>query len=148
MAAANEMGLKDRVRFLPPGSGPQVAQFMATLDALVLMSQTTRTWKEQFGRVIIEAQACGVPVIGSTSGNIPFVVGEGGWVVQEGSATDLARLFNELTADRSRARNARPAAMRNVQRFTESVISSALLTAWREAAEARRPQNAPLVCTA
>lgn len=148
MAAANEMGLKDRVRFLPPGSGPQVAQFMATLDALVLMSQTTRTWKEQFGRVIIEAQACGVPVIGSTSGNIPFVVGEGGWVVQEGSATDLARLFNELTADRSRARNARPAAIRNVQRFTESVISSALLTAWREAAEARRPQNAPLVCTA
>lgn len=148
MAAAHERGLKDRVRFLPPSPGPQVAQFMATLDALVLMSQTTRTWKEQFGRVIIEAQACGVPVIGSNSGNIPFVVGEGGWIVQEDSAADLTRLLNELASDRSRARNARPAAFRNVQRFSESVISSALLTAWRKAAEARRPQSASLVCTA
>lgn len=35
-------------------------------------------WKEQFGRVLIEAMSCGVPVIGSTCGEIPNVVGEAG----------------------------------------------------------------------
>ena len=37
-------------------------------DVLALPSRTTASWKEQFGRVIIEAHACAIPVIGSTSG--------------------------------------------------------------------------------
>ena len=68
---AGALGLADRLRILPPRPPAEVARFMRSLDILVLMSRTTPTWKEQFGRVIMEAQGCGTPVIGSSSGSIP-----------------------------------------------------------------------------
>ena len=89
-------GLKDRVVFLgrrPPDELPQV---MNALDVLVLPSRTTPRWKEQFGRVIIEAHACGVPVIGSNSGAIPDVIGEAGRVVPEADPAALADALSNL----------------------------------------------------
>ena len=41
------------------------------LDLLVLPSRSTYTWAEQLGRVLLEAMASGVPVVGSSSGSIP-----------------------------------------------------------------------------
>jgi glycosyltransferase involved in cell wall biosynthesis len=40
------------------------------VDALVLPSLTRPNWKEQFGRVLIEAMASGVPVIATPAGGI------------------------------------------------------------------------------
>jgi glycosyltransferase involved in cell wall biosynthesis len=148
MDKARDLGLQNRVRFLPPAPGDKVAQFMSSLDALVLMSETTRTWKEQFGRVIIEAQACGVPVIGSDSGNIPFVTSDGGWTVREGDATSLAALIERLDANRDLVRDAQSRALRNVQRFTESVVSASLLSAWRQAAASRQSVQQSVPCPA
>ncbi len=76
----------------------QMAAAYASFDVLVLPSRTTRTWAEQFGRVLVEALWCGVPVIGSDSGEIPWVIEStgGGLVVPEGDPaalrTALARL--------------------------------------------------------
>ncbi|MCS6776735.1 MAG: glycosyltransferase, partial [Chthonomonadaceae bacterium] len=66
--------LESRVLFT--GSLPyrQLPEWIHRMDALVLPSHTTPRWKEQFGRVLIEAGACGKPVIGSSSGAIPEVV--------------------------------------------------------------------------
>ena len=44
------------------------------LDILVVPSLTLPHWKEQFGRIIIEAQACGCLVLGSNSGHIPQLI--------------------------------------------------------------------------
>ena len=77
---------------------------MNALDALVLPSRTTPRWKEQFGRVIIEAQACETPVIGSSSGAIPDVVGPGGLIFPEGDAAALALAMTALHADPQKAR--------------------------------------------
>jgi glycosyltransferase involved in cell wall biosynthesis len=52
----------------------QMSAAYASFDVLVLPSRTTATWAEQFGRVMVEALSCGVPVVGSTSGEIPWVV--------------------------------------------------------------------------
>ena len=84
------LGLKDRVRLLAPMSAVQVASYMASLDALALPSLTTPVWKEQYGRVLGEAMACGVPVVGSNSGAIPEVIGEAGMIVPEADTRALA----------------------------------------------------------
>ena len=77
----------------------ELPAFYRGLDALVLPSRTTSTWKEQFGRVLVEAQACGIPVVGSSSGAIPEVIGEAGLVFPEGNAAYLAVALQRLRAD-------------------------------------------------
>ena len=51
---------------------------------------------EQFGRVLIEAMACGIPVIGTRSGAIPLVIGQAGLIVPEGRARELADAMTAL----------------------------------------------------
>lgn len=53
------------------------------MDVLCAPSQTVSHWREQFGRMIIEAFACGVPVIASNSGEIPNLVDAAGVIVNE-----------------------------------------------------------------
>jgi glycosyltransferase involved in cell wall biosynthesis len=86
------------VRVLDGLTHDQMASGYAQLDVLVLPSHTTPTWKEQFGRVIIEALWCGVPVVGSDSGEIPWLIGltGGGLVFPEGDRDALARRLIEL----------------------------------------------------
>ena len=85
-----EAGLESVVRFVPALGPAQVAGFLCGLDALVLPSRSTVVWKEQFGRVLVEAMACRVPVIGAASGAIPEVIGNAGLVFAEGDAAGLA----------------------------------------------------------
>jgi glycosyltransferase involved in cell wall biosynthesis len=70
----------------------------AGFGVLVLPSRTTSTWAEQFGRVLVEALWCGVPVIGSDSGEIPWVINTtgGGLVFPEGDVQALARAIIRL----------------------------------------------------
>jgi glycosyltransferase involved in cell wall biosynthesis len=78
-----------------------MAQEYAQLDVLVLPSRTAPTWKEQFGRVIVEALSCGVPVVGSDSGEIPWLIGltGGGLVFPESDAPALANRLGVLRDD-------------------------------------------------
>ncbi|MBI2862728.1 MAG: glycosyltransferase family 4 protein [Chloroflexi bacterium] len=92
---AYELGVAERVFFhgaLPSGEMPR---FLRRLHVLVLPSLTTPSWKEQFGRVLVEAMASGVPVVGSDSGEIPHLIGEAGLIVSEG---DRAALRQTLLA--------------------------------------------------
>jgi glycosyltransferase involved in cell wall biosynthesis len=65
-------------------------------DVLVLPSLTRPNWKEQFGRVLVEAMSSGIPVIGSDSGAIPDVIGESGLIVPEGDVTALMEALARL----------------------------------------------------
>ncbi len=91
-----ELGRAAQVRFLDARPLEELPPVMNALDALLLPSHTVPSWKEQFGRVIIEAQACGTPVIGSDSGAIPEVVGAGGLIFPEGDAQALAAAILRL----------------------------------------------------
>jgi glycosyltransferase involved in cell wall biosynthesis len=136
---AARLGLLERLRFLPYSDPTSVAWMISSLDALVLMSRTTRTWKEQFGRVIMEAHACGVPVIGSSSGSIPSVVGEGGWIVPEGDSIALGQLLTRLAAMPAEELAAVGERARQVAdtRFSFSIIAAALSQAWLRSAAVR-----------
>ena len=74
------------------------------MDIFVLPSRTTYTWKEQFGRTLVEAMASGVPVVGSSSGAIPEVVGEAGLIFKEEDATVLANILDSLADPKERDR--------------------------------------------
>jgi glycosyltransferase involved in cell wall biosynthesis len=93
---ATQLKLGDRVAFLPPAPSAQMPFVYAQLDALVLPSRSQPNWKEQFGRVLIEAMACGVPVIGSQCGEIPNVIGDAGLVFPEDDSAALAVALRTL----------------------------------------------------
>jgi len=75
-----------------------VPKYLNCMDILVAPSQTVSNWQEQFGRMLIEAFACGVPVIGSDSGEIPYVIQDAGIVVgekdQQGWLAAISDLLN------------------------------------------------------
>ena len=132
-----ELGLSGRVDFRGWSAPAEVATFLRSLDALVLLTRTTKHVREQFGRVIIEAQACGIPVIGSSCGAIPSVVGDGGWIVPERSPEKLRDLLIQVTRDPGLVAAKGIAARRNVEsRFTYDAVATAVETACRAAAEA------------
>lgn len=87
---------KPLVRMLGRLPREGMEQFWSSIDVLVLPSLTTPTWAEQFGRVIVEAMAKGVPVIGSSSGAIPEVIGDAGLVFPEGDSGALALAIEKL----------------------------------------------------
>ena len=101
---AQASGLGNRVRFLPERTMDKLPQVMNALDTLALPSRTTPRWKEQFGRVIIEAQACETPVIGSNSGAIPEVIGAGGLIFAEREPCALAAAIMTLYQNPERGR--------------------------------------------
>jgi glycosyltransferase involved in cell wall biosynthesis len=79
-------------------------------------SQTLPRWREQFGRMLIEAMACGVPVAGSDSGEIPHVLAEAGLVLPEASADAWAGALDALLGDASRRRRLAEAGLSRVRR--------------------------------
>ena len=138
-ARVAELGLSERVRVLDPRPPTAVARLMNALDVLVLMSRTTASWKEQFGRVIMEAHACGVPVIGSDSGSIPGVVGQGGWIVPEGDVESLGKLIEHLT--QAPAELGRAGAIGEAQaatRFSVDTVANSLADAFVTASTVRQ----------
>ncbi|WP_316204632.1 glycosyltransferase [Bradyrhizobium sp. SZCCHNS3004] len=135
---AKALGLGDCVTFRGWGSPQKVAAFLQELDALVLLTRTTKAVREQFGRVIIETQACGIPVIGSSGGAIPDVVREGGWIVPERDPESLRQLLDRLAADPAVLRAKASAARANVlARFTYDAVATAIEAACRAAASDR-----------
>jgi glycosyltransferase involved in cell wall biosynthesis len=91
--------LLDRTRFTGAINFSLVPELFQELDLLVIPTETTKRIREQFGRVIVEAMASGVPVIGSTCGAIPEVIGEAGIVFPEGDAVALARALKQMLSD-------------------------------------------------
>jgi glycosyltransferase involved in cell wall biosynthesis len=81
----------DRVAIKTTVGHAEVAAHLNAMDVLCAPSRTTPRWREQFGRMLIEAFACGVPVIASNSGEIPFVVADAGILVDEADADGWRR---------------------------------------------------------
>ena len=98
---ADNLGLNGLVRIIPAVPHNEICKYYNCIDILVVPSHTTKSWKEQFGRVLIEAMACGIPVIGSSSGEIPNVIRKtgGGLIFQERNIKDLAAKICELLKD-------------------------------------------------
>jgi glycosyltransferase involved in cell wall biosynthesis len=103
------------------------------MDCFVLPSLTRPNWKEQFGRAIVEAMACEVAVVGSSSGEIPEAVGDAGIIVPEGDAAALTAALLRLRADAAERRALGEAGRQRVlARFTQAHVARATWELYRE----------------
>ena len=104
VSEATAAGISDRLMIVESVPHDQVVNYINLMNTLVLPSEITYRvktltavgWKEQFGHVLIEAMACQVPVIGSDSGEIPFVIADTGLIFPEKDGEALAKSIQIL----------------------------------------------------
>jgi glycosyltransferase involved in cell wall biosynthesis len=110
----------------------EVAAHLKCMDVLVLPSRTTPKWKEQFGHVLVEAMACGVPVVGSDSGAIPEVIAEAGLIFPEGDASALAERLQRILGDAHLRRTLSERGRQRVaEHFSDEVVARRTYVAYR-----------------
>ncbi|ANU28114.1 N-acetyl-alpha-D-glucosaminyl L-malate synthase BshA [Planococcus versutus] len=113
-----ELGLDEQVLFLGKRDG--LAEFYSMSDIKLLLSE-----KEAFGLVLLEAMACGVPVIGSNIGGMPEIIEPGinGYLVELGDTQKAAEYATRLLRDDSQLQKLRQGALKTVaERFSSSKI--------------------------
>ncbi len=131
-ALAQELGISPRVRWLGRLSSLEMPDFYRSLHVLVLPSRPRPNWKEQFGRVLVEAMACGIPVVGSRSGEIPHVIGQAGWTFPDGDPEALRRCLERLAADPTlRERLAQEGRARALAHFTMDQVAERTAEVYR-----------------
>ncbi len=130
--AAN-LQISDRVHFDLTIPSSDMPAYLQQLDVLALTSRTKENWKEQFGRALVEAMACGVPVIGSNSGEIPNVIGSAGLIYPEDGVDALRKHLLELMQSLELRRELEKRGRERVlQKYTQSQIAAQTVTVYRE----------------
>ncbi len=121
---AAQLGLGSRLELRPAVGSTEVPTTLQSFDLLVLPSRTMSNWKEQFGRVLIEAMSCGIPVLGSSSGEIPHVIGAAGMIFPEGDVVALRAALAQLANSPERRRELAHAGRERVlAHFTQQAIA-------------------------
>ncbi|MCR2824038.1 glycosyltransferase [Microbacterium sp. zg.Y909] len=100
------------VRVLGGGSAEQVREEMRQAHVVVLPTRLNGIAREAAGLVLLEAQACGAPVLAYDSGGTAEMLRDGdtGWLVAEGDVaalTDRLREALDMTVDERAAIGAR-----------------------------------------
>lgn len=132
---ARQLGIWDRVQFDGVVSSAQMPGYLQQLDALVLSSRTLPNWKEQFGRVLIEAMACEVAVVGSNSGEIPHVIGDAGLIFPEADEAALHQhLLTLMQSETLRDELGRNGRNHVLAQYTQSQIAAQTIAVYREIA--------------
>lgn len=122
-----------RVQIVSGAAHDDVPKWINAMDVLCAPSQTTTRWREQFGRMLVEAMACGVPVIASDSGEIPNVVGDAGVVLTETDVEHWAMAIDRMLGDGIARREwAQRGRARATDRFAWPVIASRHLQFFEE----------------
>lgn len=92
----NRFKLKKKIVFSKSLPYDEMNKVYNLADIFVLASRPTPIWEEQFGMVLIEAMACGVPVVTTKTGGISQTVGEAGILVAPNSWLELASAIKRL----------------------------------------------------
>ena len=96
---AASLGIAEHVEIEGWKSGSKLAGIYRSTHIVLIPSRPTETWVEQFGRVIVEAQASGAVVAGYDSGTIREVGGEAALLVDPGDVDALGSAVVSLSLD-------------------------------------------------
>jgi D-inositol-3-phosphate glycosyltransferase len=134
-----ELGLHDRVRFVPPQPHERLAVYYQAADVCLVPSRT-----ESFGLVALEAAACGTPVVAADVGGLRSVVDDGhtGFLVEGRKPPDYAAPVDLLLSDRELARAMGASALARSGRYLWSMAAARLRRLYGDLAA-----RAPLECT-
>jgi glycosyltransferase involved in cell wall biosynthesis len=139
-------GISDRLILIESVPHDEVPRYINLLNVLVLPSETnykfkTLTsvgWKEQFGHVLIEAMVSRVPVIGSNSGEIPYVIGDAGLIFPEGDTLALRQCLQQLITNSELAQNlAEKGFDRAIEKYTNRALAKQQLDFYKELTKKR-----------
>lgn len=122
----------ERVRFVGSLAGGELVAFYRSLDVLAVPSLDTPGWIEQFGRVAVEAMACGVPVVASSSGALPDVVGGAGLLVPPGDADALRDALLRIGSEDGLAAALRTAGLERAAACGWPEVAHRYLTTYRQ----------------
>ena len=130
---AASLGIAARLTFISSVPSSEMPRYLSQFAVLVLPSLTRPNWKEQFGRVLVEAMACQVPVVGSDCGEIPQVIGQAGLIVPEGDVEALRQALARLQADADlRQRLGELGRARVLAHYTQARIAQETYRVYRE----------------
>jgi glycosyltransferase involved in cell wall biosynthesis len=130
---AHAYGLDEQVTFKAHIPSTDMPDFYRKVHILVLPSRSLPNWAEQFGRVLVEAMACEVCVVGSDTGEIPHVIGDAGLIFPEGKP-ELLRVHLQELVDSADLRYTygEKGRRRVLERFTQTQVAQATLDLYRE----------------
>lgn len=131
-AAKHNISERVKVRLFDHDEVPKV---LPVCDLLICPSQTRKFWKEQFGRMIVEGFAAGVPVMGSDSGEIPRVIGEAGVVLPEADVKVWQEALDNFLTSPQEFQKYRNMGLERVHRYSAIAIAEQYKELYRKLAE-------------
>lgn len=134
-ATARRLGVADRLEILPWLDATALAACYQTAHVVLAPSRATRTWVEQFGRMVVEAQACGAVVVAYASGALPEVVGDAGVLVPEGDTAALAAAVSRLVTTPGEWSRLREAGLRAAEHTTWDAVARGQVELYERASE-------------
>jgi glycosyltransferase involved in cell wall biosynthesis len=115
----------DAARFVRTVSAPSDAQLLALYRGAAVLAYPSRY--EGFGLPLVEAMACGTPVVAARCASIPEVVGDAGPLLDPDDVEGFARTIAALVDDPSAAAAARQRSLSRAQAFSWQRAASATL---------------------
>jgi glycosyltransferase involved in cell wall biosynthesis len=132
---ANRHDFEDAVTLHGQIPHERINEAYASADVFALHSLETPRWEEYFGVAYAEAMSSGLPVVGSDSGTIPWVVRDGvdGKLVSEGSVDGVTEALRTLTTEPDRRQEMGKNGRENVEkRFHIDSVAQSFLDGWRQ----------------
>lgn len=87
--AIRERGLEDKIILTGFVDWYEIAKYWNAIDCAIHVPRTTQHWTETFSLVVVQAMITGKPIIGDTSGSVPYQIGPDGIIVPEGDVQAL-----------------------------------------------------------
>lgn len=133
---AAELGISDRVTFMPPQSRDDLVRVYRAADIVAVPS-----YSESFGLVAVEAQACGTPVVAAAVGGLPVAVRHGvsGALVDGHDPQAWAKTLGEVFATGPASLG--PAAVEHAATFSWAHTVDALLAGYGRAISDHRADH-------
>ncbi len=125
---SEDLGIKRRILSLP--MNPQRLVRLYQGATVVVMPSLY----EGFGLPIVEAMACGAPVIGARAASIPEVIGEGGLLFDPLSVDELVQMMERVFDDPGLQQSQREYGLRRASRYSWDRCGASTLRLYRSVA--------------